>query len=156
MARHRPPMGHAYGWMIGLVLMSLGYGVGGWLLAAFQVPGIVWWVTQACTVHLAISGPSAILLSNLWVIGLMLVCAAEQPWPALWPARIPTHHAQTWATILIGLWGVAIALILLLAWFSHWLDTKGYSCRHRVIWLLPLCWGALGIGAWIYRVGLGS
>jgi len=143
-------MTRAYGWMMALVLMTLGSGLGGWLLAAFQVPWIVWWITQACTVHLAISGPSAILLSNLWVIGLMLVCAAEQSWPQVWSPRIPTHHAQTWAMILIGLWGVAIALILLLAWLSHRLDGNGYRSRHRILWLLPLCWGGLGIGAWIY------
>jgi len=96
-----------------LITLILGYGVAGWLLAAFQVSWVIWSITFALAAQLIRSGPAAIVLASSWVTGLMCFAALTKTWIPAWDGRLPYTHAERWAQALLIIWFGAIGLTVL-------------------------------------------
>jgi hypothetical protein len=133
-----------------LTALLLGYGFVGWLLAAFQVPWIVWLGTLATTLHLIRTGSAALALSCSWVVGLIAIAALAKAWIALWNAHLPYEQAQLWARSLLLIWWGATLLLLLLA-YARPLLPRSLNTRQALLLLTSLIWGALGFGGWCYQ-----
>jgi len=107
-------------WCYGMLLL-LGCGITGWLLAAFQVPYLVVLISLAVMSHLIVVGVDAIALANVWVVVIMFTAAVVKAWPAIWDSRVPIENAQLWAGVLLLLWLGAIALVILLAFAGQFI-----------------------------------
>ncbi|MFM7426152.1 MAG: hypothetical protein ACKO7W_14360 [Elainella sp.] len=144
-----PRVGPRVGLRVGyLVVLLLGYGFAGWLLAAFQVPELVWVGSLAATLHLVWAETAALVLSWSWVVGLIAIAAITKAWVAVWNAHLPVEQAQLWAQGLLLIWLGASLLVLLLA----------YAPLPRLLrprlGLTGLIWSALGLGAWCYQLAI--
>ncbi|MBD3880405.1 hypothetical protein IFO70_01405 [Phormidium tenue FACHB-886] len=135
-----------------LFILGLGYSSMGWLLAAFQVPGLVWLGTLGVTMYLAEVGIDAIALSSAWVAGVVSAGAVTKAWTPVWNGRLPYENAKLWAGGLLGLWGWAVVLVVLLAFASAWMQTIGLRGRRAASGLVALTWLALGCGWLINRL----
>lgn len=126
----------------------------GWLMAAFDVPWVVWLITIFLIFYLCKTGVDGIALSSAWVVSFVSVGAVLKSWPTVWNSEIPYKAANLWATGLLGIWIGAIALVWLLANASSAmqpivtrLGMQGQKTQHL---LLALTWSALGLGWMIY------
>lgn len=133
------------------ILLLLGYGFAGWLLAAFQVPWPVWLGTLAMTLHLIQVGAAALALSSGWVVGLIAIAVVVKAWARVWNPRLPLEQAQLWAQVLLLIWLGAMLLILLLA-YARLLLPAALKGRWVMLALTSFVWGALALGAWLYRL----
>lgn len=139
-------------WIYAIALF-VGYTLAGWFLAAFEVPGFVWLGMFGITLHLAKAGTEAILVANAWVVSVMFVGAVLKTWPAVWLPDLPVRNAPLWATILMGLWGFAIALVAGLAWGSRLLERFGLNPERHFYFLLGIPAAGFGLGCSIFRLG---
>jgi hypothetical protein len=134
-----------------LAILLIGYGFAGWLLAAFQVAWPVWLGTLVATLNLIRSGPSAIVLSSSWVVGLMFVAAVAKAWTGVWNRYLPYEQAQLWAQALLLIWFGAIGLVVLLAFVRPMLSRLGWRGRWATYGAIGVIWLALGMGSLIYQ-----
>lgn len=134
-----------------LLLLLLGYGSAGWLLAAFGVPWLVWVGTLGITGHLIKAETDAIVLANVWVVAIVMVGVVIKAWVPQWGSRVPFEQAQLWAIGLLLLWLWAMILVALLAVARKPLRSIGLKTAQR---LIPLIWAALGCGGCIYHIAI--
>ena len=97
------------------VILAIGFGSIGWLLSAVQASAFIWLSCSGLIVYLVTVQQGGIVLAHGWVTTLIAISAITRPWPAPWAAHIPYHQPQLWAIALLLMWGIAIALIHLLA-----------------------------------------
>ncbi|MGC9528631.1 MAG: hypothetical protein ACP5D7_24120 [Limnospira sp.] len=139
-------------WIYAIALF-VGYTLAGWFLAAFEVPGFVWLGMFGITLHLAKAGTEAILVANAWVVSVMFVGAVLKTWPTVWLPDLPMRNAPLWAIILIGLWVLAIALVMGLAWGPRLLERFGLKGDRHFYFLLGIPASGFGLGYLIFRLG---
>jgi len=132
-----------------LIVLLVGYGLLGWLMAAFQVPWPIWLGTLSVTLHLICSGPAAIVLSEAWVVGVMFVAAASKAWADVWGSHVPDENAQLWAKGLLLIWIGLTGLVFLLAFAGSALDKLGFRRSYRFYSFTSLVWGVM-VGGWLY------
>lgn len=135
-----------------LAVLLLGYGFTGWLLAAFQVPCLIWLGTLGVTLHLIRSGASAIALATIWVVLIIFMAAVVRAWIAVWNSRLPFEYAQLWAQGLLLIWLGAIGLVVLLAFARSTLSQLRLRGALAFYSLTALIWGALGMGGLLYQM----
>jgi hypothetical protein len=123
---------------IHLVLLILGYVLGGWLLATFNVPWFIYAVTLAVTFHLVNSEIAAIPLASIWITIMISIAAM-----GTWPIGIP---AQLWAFFLLLLWIFALGLVLFLAFVRPSIKMLNLIRWHHPIKLVISVWLALALG----------
>lgn len=133
-----------------LIVLVLGYGLIGWLLAAFQATWPVWFGTLAVTLYLICSGPAAIALSQSWIVGIMTLAAVLKSWTPVWGSQVPFEQAQLWAKGLLLIWLAAISLAVLLGFASTILQPWKLNPRLTRSSLVLLLWTALGLGGLAY------
>ena len=136
-----------------LIVLSLGYGSVGWLLAAFQVPGFVWIGTSGILLYVAKIGADAIALASAWIVGVISVGAVLKAWTPVWHSRMPYEHAQLWASSLLLLWLWAMVLVVLLAFAKTRMQTIGFRFLRSSNGLAFWIWMALGCGGLLYKAG---
>lgn len=136
--------------LYGAVLV-VGYMIGGFSLAAYQAPALVWWLNSLGIFYLAAEGKGAIALSNVWLVLLLLLFTISRPWPAVLPHWIALPAPQLWAITLLALWGISLTLIFLLAFASAFFQTKGWNPWQRMVSLGGLSLMALGLGHLLFQ-----
>lgn len=118
----------------------------GWLLNAYVVPQVVWLGTLFATFHLAWAGFDAIVLSSIWVVGVLSVGAISHAW--MW--RMPRPYYQIEPFTLLVVWLLALGLVVFTAIVQHHLQ-KSLSRIQAFYSLIALTWLSLACGALIYR-----
>ncbi len=134
-----------------LMTLLAGFLLIGWLLAAFQAPGLVWLGTLAVTLHLVKAEADAIVLGNAWIVTIMLIAAVKKAWTPAWNANLPAQDASLWATGLLLIWFSVIAMVILLAFAKPQLRSLGCSNRTASISLVIGLWSALLLGELLYQ-----
>jgi hypothetical protein len=141
-------------WRDGSLAIVLGGGsIGGYLLGAFQPPPLVWAMVGLVSWYVIGWTTEAIALASLWLTGLLAIAVVQRPWPPAWAAISPWTNPQLWALLLLGIWGLALLLLISLALSAkQWHDRlsrdgqSGYR-RRQTLSLTLLYWLALGCGA---------
>lgn len=128
--------------LLHLITLLLGYLSLGWLLAAFQVPLIVWLVTLGITLHLIKSEVDALALANIWVVAIVTVGVLFKAWLPIWG----DFQVRPWAIGLMVLWLWATVLVLLLAFAQKPLRSIGFTAKQAFQVLIIATWTALGLG----------
>lgn len=137
-------------WLHVMMLLT-GFLFTGWLLAAFQAPWLVWLGTLGVTLHLIKAEADAIVLSNAWIVIIMLIAAVKKSWTPAWNVHIPSQNASLWAAGLLLIWLNLITLVILLAFVKPQLRSLGWSNPKTSIVLVASLWSALVLGALIYQ-----
>jgi hypothetical protein len=136
------------GWIY-VVALLFGYISLGWLMAAFQVPWIVWLGTGGMMLHLLKAEADAIALSSAWIVVIISTGAVLKAWAPIISPNLPYENAKAWAMglLLIWLWASILAVGL---GFSgkpmRWIGIR------RSLYRLLLLEIALGCGCLIERV----
>jgi hypothetical protein len=133
-----------------LIVLLLGYGFVGWLLAAFQAAWPIWLGTFAITLYLICAGPAAIAFSQSWIVSIMTLAAVLKSWTPAWGSQVPFEQAQLWAKGLLLIWLAAISLAVLLGFASTVLQPWKLNARLTRYSLILLLWTALGLGGLAY------
>lgn len=108
--------------------------------------------TGGVMLYLVKVGTDAIALSNAWVLLLIATAIFKGHYPAFWP---PTQPYQSWATLLLILWGIGAAIVFLLGVQAQGLkQLSGRKRQARQLGLLWLAWTALCLGYVTYRLGI--
>ena len=133
------------------LLLSLGWGLVGWWLAALAAAWPLWLGTLLVSVYLISIGTGAIALANGWVVLLITLTLYEDRVPPFWRTDLPYKY---WATMLLLLWGVGTGLVFLLGFQAQglWRLPRPYQGRLR-LGLVGLSWLSLGLGSLTYQVG---
>ena len=135
-----------------LLLLILGYGLLGWLLAAFQVSNLIWLGTLSVTSYVAALGTDALLLAVAWVVTVAMIGAADKAWVTIWNINLPYENVQLWAIGLLVFWFWGLVLISGLAFARNSVRAIGVPYRHIFLTLLILTWFALGSGSLTYHL----
>lgn len=135
-----------------LTLLLLGYGLLGWLLAAFQVSWPIWLGSLGVTLHLISAGTAAIALSAGWVVCIMFLAAARKSWAAVWGSQVPYEQAQLWAEGLLLIWIGVTSLVFLLAMADSVLAQAGCKGQVKHYSLTGSLWSAIAAGAICYQI----
>jgi len=131
--------------------MLLGYGLAGWLLAAFQVSWLAWSITYALTIHLIRSGPAGIVLSSGWVMVLMTLAAVTQAWTPVWNNHLPCKQPHLWALGLLLIWAGATGLVVMSAFAPRLMSrVQGLRGKGAVYGIAAVAWMAMAIGGSTY------
>lgn len=120
-----------------LILLTLGYGAIGWLLAAFQTALWIGLGTTGILFHLTCVGKDAIVLANGWTVGVFAIAAVVKAWTPAWGKDIPYTNAKLWAGTLILLWAGSVLLVFGSTLAQSALKTLGVTA-HRIPFLLAL------------------
>ncbi|HEY9698810.1 MAG TPA: hypothetical protein V6D10_16215 [Trichocoleus sp.] len=135
-----------------LLLLSLGYGSIGWLLAAFQVSKLIWLGTLSITFYVAALGTDALLVAVAWVVSVAMIGAVDKAWISIWNANLPYENAQLWAIGLLVFWFWGLVLTSGLAFARKPVQAIGIPYRHICLTLLILTWLALTAGSMAYHL----
>jgi hypothetical protein len=129
-----------------LGVLLLGYLSAGWLLAAFQVPWVIWLGTLGVSLHLVKVRTNALALASAWIVALVSIAAVLKAWTPLWDSHLPLEHAQSWALGLLLIWLWAHCLALLLAFAKKPVQKLGLRLTQTDRGLIILIWTAMGLG----------
>lgn len=130
-----------------LIALFLGYLVGGYLLAAYNVNPFILIGNYLITLRLAQTGSSSISLAiawlSMWIWGAVFVWAK--------PLRLGEVNAQTVALLLLSCWILATGIIFLLAFAKESMYKLGLNKHKSIYGLTILTWGAMTFGWHIYQ-----
>jgi hypothetical protein len=130
-----------------LIALFLGYLVGGYLLAAYNVNPFILIGNYLITLRLAQTGSSSISLAiawlSMWIWGAVFVWAK--------PLRLGEVNAQTVALLLLSCWILATGIIFLLAFAKESMYRLGLNKHKSIYGLTILTWGAMTFGWHIYQ-----
>ena len=140
-----------YDAIIYLIILFVGYAVGGYLLAIYNVNLVIAMGTYLVVLRLAQTGSSSIGIAIAWL--------STWFWGSifLWakPISLGDVSAQKVALLLLLCWTFSMSIIFLLA-FAHKRVTKlGGNHTQTVYGLTVLTWGAMTIGWYVYQWTLG-
>jgi hypothetical protein len=136
------------------LILTTGYSLAGWLLAAFNTPLWVWLGTFLIIVYLAKSGTEGLLIANIWVVFIMFLVTIFKRWPQIWPSHIPEKDITLWSAIIMLLWSLAILLMMGLALTHQAMKLRGFTSILRLSILVSLTSFALGVGWLIFQAKL--
>jgi hypothetical protein len=140
------PIVHLTIWVYLMALIS-GYVTLGWLLAAFQVSGLVWLGSLAVALHLVEAGADAIALATAWIVIVISAGAVAKAWTPIWHANLPHENAKAWAMGLLVLWLWAVVLAVGLGFAKQPMRSIGLERSHRLM-LMGLALGGGGLIYW--------
>jgi hypothetical protein len=130
-----------------LIALFLGYLVGGYLLAAYNVNLIILIGNYLITLRLAQTGSDSISLAiawlSMWIWGAVFVWAK--------PFRLEETNPQTIALLLLSCWILATGIIFLLAFAKERMYKLRLNKRQSIYGLTILTWGAITLGWQIYQ-----
>jgi hypothetical protein len=129
--------------------LLLGFVSLGWLLAAFQVPWIVWLGAGGMILHLLKAEADAIALSNAWIVVIISSGAVLKAWAPIISPNLPYENAKAWALGLLLIW-LWVSILAVGLGFSK-KPMQGIGMR-RSLYQLLLLEGALGCGWLIERM----
>ncbi|PZO36887.1 MAG: hypothetical protein DCF19_20375 [Pseudanabaena frigida] len=136
-----------YDSIIYLIVLFLGYVIGGYLLAAYNVNYFILIGIYIVTLRLAQTGSSSIGLAitflSIWVWGGVFVWAK--------PLILGKVNAKTVALSLLLSWILATAIILLLAFANQRMYKLGLDKNKSIYGLIIIVWGAMTIGWHLYQ-----
>ncbi|WP_143780202.1 hypothetical protein [Leptolyngbya sp. 'hensonii'] len=107
---------------------------------------MVWLLNSLTIFYLSSAGRGAIVLTNFWLVLLLMLFTLEHPWPGYIPHWLSLSSARLWAITLLALWGIALILAFLLAFASEFLRSQGWTVWER--------WGSLS-GLTLFAMGVG-
>ena len=140
-----------YDTIIYLLILFVGYVVGGYLLAVYNVNLVISIGTYLVVLRLAQTGISSIGIAIAWL--------STWFWGSifLWakPISLGTVNAQQVALLLLLCWTFSMSIIFLLAFAHKRLAKLGSSYQQTVYFLTILTWGAMTIGWYVYQWTLG-
>lgn len=137
----------SYDAIIYLLILFLGYTVGGYLLAAYDVNRFILIGTALITLRLAQTGTASIALAIAWI------CLCFWGSVFLWskPISLDKITPQTVASLLLLCWTLSITIVFLLA-FAHKSMHKLKLDRKKCTYgLLTIVWGAMILGWSVYH-----
>ncbi|MBD2176732.1 hypothetical protein H6F42_07370 [Pseudanabaena sp. FACHB-1998] len=136
-----------YNAIIYLIILFLGYVIGGYLLAVYNVNYLLLLGTFLVTLRLAQTGSSSIALAiawiSLWFWGSAFVWAK--------PIVLGDISAQNVAFLLLLCWALSVGIIFLLAFANKRMYKLGLDHQKSTYGLLIIVWGAIVIGWNIYQ-----
>lgn len=136
------PRNIPYDSIIYLIILFLGYMVGGYLLAVYNVNQFILLGTYIVTLRLVQTGSSSISLAiawlSMWFWGSIFVWAQ--------PLSLGKINAQTVALLLILCWILATSIIVLLAFANQRMYKLGLDKTKSIYGLVVIVWGAMTIG----------
>ncbi|NET10903.1 MAG: hypothetical protein F6K16_40705 [Symploca sp. SIO2B6] len=150
-----------------LLVLAIGFGLVGWFLTAIHVHKVVWLSVYGLILYLVNVQQGGLFLAHGWVIVAIAFSAITRIWPSVWASHIPYEEPRLWAFILLLIWGVAIALIHLLALSPN--PTRKFlrqlpflsspfisSSLTTAILLMGWVSMAIALGGLTYQIGLDS
>ncbi|MGB3401394.1 MAG: hypothetical protein WBA77_01740 [Microcoleaceae cyanobacterium] len=135
----------------GFILIG-GYGIAGWLLAAFNAPLSIWLGSLFIILYLARSGQDGLLIANAWIVLIICLVTVFKRWPQIWPSQIPVNQIALWSTIIVLLWSLGIVLIVSLALTYKEMELRGFRAIQRFIILVSLTGLSLGGGGLFFSL----
>ena len=130
-----------------LIALFLGYLVGGYLLAAYNVNPFILIGNYLITLRLAQTGSDSISLAiawlSMWIWGAVFVWAK--------PLRLGATNPQTIAFLLLSCWILATGIIFLLAFAKESMYKLRLNKHQSIYGLTILTWGAMTLGWHIYQ-----
>ncbi|WP_088894089.1 hypothetical protein [Leptolyngbya ohadii] len=135
-----------------LILIAVGYGTVGWLLAAFQASVLIVLGTLGIILRLTQVGKDAIVLTNGWTVSVFAIAAVRKSWTPVWGQDIPYTNARLWAGVLILLWLWCTLLLFGSTLCQTALKTLGIPPRQTTLLLYLLFLLAIGLGSITYHL----
>jgi hypothetical protein len=132
--------------IIYLIVLLLGYMVGGYLLAAYAVNKFILVVNYLVTLRLSQTGTSGISLAIAWIS--MWIWGAVFVWAT--PFASGAINPQIVALLLLSCWTLAIGVILLLAFAHSKMYKLGFNKHKTIYGLTIIVWGAMTLGWYVY------
>lgn len=136
-----------YGAIGYLIALFLGYLVGGYLLAAYNVKPFILIGNYLITLRLAQTGSDSISLAIAWIS--MWIWGAVFVWAK--PLRLGENNPQTIALLLLSCWILATGIIFLLAFAKKSMYKLRLNKRQSIYGLTILTWGAMTLGWLVYQ-----
>lgn len=134
--------------IIYLIVLFLGYMVGGYLLAAYNVSHTIIIGTYIITLRVAQTGISSITLAITW----LSACFWGGAFKWVKPSSLGDLTATRVALLLLLCLILAISILFLLAFANKHMYKLGLSRNKSNYGLIIIVWGAMTMGWYIYQL----
>lgn len=136
-----------YNSIIYLIILFLGYMLGGYLLAVYNVNQFILLGTYIVTLRLVQTGSSSISLAiawlSIWFWGSVFIWAK--------PISLGVITAKRVALLLLLCWILAIGITFLLAFADKQMYKLGLNRKNSAYGLIIIVWGAMTVGWYVYQ-----
>ena len=136
-----------YNSIIYLIILFLGYMLGGYLLAVYNVNQFILLGTYIVTLRLVQTGSSSISLAiawlSIWFWGSVFIWAK--------PISLGVITAKKVALLLLLCWILAIGITFLLAFADKQMYKSGLNRKNSDYGLIIIVWGAMTVGWYVYQ-----
>lgn len=136
-----------YNSIIYLIILFLGYILGGYLLAVYNVNQFILLGTYIVTLRLVQTGSSSISLAiawlSIWFWGSVFIWAK--------PISLGVITAKKVALLLLLCWILAIGITFLLAFADKQMYKSGLNRKNSDYGLIIIVWGAMTVGWYVYQ-----
>jgi len=136
-----------YDSIIYLIILFLGYMLGGYLLAVYNVNQFILLGTYIVTLRLVQTGSSSISLAiawlSIWFWGSVFIWAK--------PISLGVITAKRVALLLLLCWILAIGITFLLAFADKQMCKLGLNRKNSAYGLIIIVWGAMTVGWYVYQ-----
>jgi len=136
-----------YDSIIYLIILFLGYILGGYLLAVYNVNQFILLGTYIVTLRLVQTGSSSISLAiawlSIWFWGSVFIWAK--------PISLGVITAKKVALLLLLCWILAIGITFLLAFADKQMYKSGLNRKNSDYGLIIIVWGAMTVGWYVYQ-----
>ena len=136
-----------YNSIIYLIILFLGYMLGGYLLAIYNVNQFILFGTYIVTLRLVQTGSSSISLAiawlSIWFWGSVFIWAK--------PISLGVITAKKVALLLLLCWILAIGITFLLAFADKQMYKSGLNRKNSDYGLIIIVWGAMTVGWYVYQ-----
>ena len=136
-----------YDSIIYLIILFLGYMLGGYLLAVYNVNQFILLGTYIVTLRLVQTGSSSISLAiawlSIWFWGSVFIWAK--------PISLGMITAKKVALLLLLCWILAIGITFLLAFADKQMYKSGLNRKNSDYGLIIIVWGAMTVGWYVYQ-----
>jgi len=136
-----------YDSIIYLIILFLGYMLGGYLLAVYNVNQFILIGTYIVTLRLVQTGSSSISLAiawlSMWFWGSVFIWAK--------PINSGEITAKRVALLLLLCWILAIGITFLLAFANKQMYKLGLNRKNSTYGLIIIVWGAMTVGWYVYQ-----
>ena len=136
-----------YDSIIYLIILFLGYILGSYLLAVYNVNQFILLGTYIVTLRLVQTGSSSISLAiawlSIWFWGSVFIWAK--------PISLGVITAKKVALLLLLCWILAIGITFLLAFADKQMYKSGLNRKNSDYGLIIIVWGAMTVGWYVYQ-----
>ncbi len=136
-----------YDSIIYLIILFLGYMLGGYLLAVYNVNQFILLGTYIVTLRLVQTGSSSISLAiawlSIWFWGSVFIWVK--------PISLGVITAKRVALLLLLCWILAIGITFLLTFADKQMYKLGLNRKNSAYGLIIIVWGAMTVGWYVYQ-----